>query len=265
LYLNKPFIPKEHGAWPALLIPILAGSLAVRPEASPNLGAMALLLAAAIFGFMAVSTLRVAITPPPKTARERFIAWTVYYGALAGVPFLWLVLGRGCGGLLWFIIPAGLLTAAYFRSSAAGTKRTLPFEIIGLAGPAAAYVQQGRATLDGALIYLLCLVWFIDRMITARKTLELLRKDIRPGTVMERLKLFSAEYMFHGAGLISVAGVIIASGTHWARILPFAAATLRNGWDTASVAIPTDPMKVGFAEMRLGIIFLVALILAFRI
>ncbi|MDH5639268.1 MAG: YwiC-like family protein, partial [Nitrospinota bacterium] len=178
--MNKPVIPKEHGAWPVLIIPMVVGSLAVAPDPSFSPDAMVALMISAVSGFLAVSTLRMVLNPPPKTNMGRLVTWTVLYSVLSGAPFAWLVLGIGKVGLLWFIIPAAVLTAAYFWSSSAGTKRTLPFEFAGLAGlamagPAAAYLQQGFVVAEGALIYIFCLIWFTDRTLTARKTLELMR------------------------------------------------------------------------------------------
>ncbi|MDH4183393.1 MAG: YwiC-like family protein [Nitrospinota bacterium] len=272
IYLTKPVIPKEHGAWPVLIIPILAGSLAVTPAPSFDLWAMAALLASALFGFLAASTMRVALNPPPKSARERFIIWAALYGILAGAPFLYLVTAGQRPALAWFIIPAGLLTLAYFWSSSIGAKRTLPFETAGLfglamGGPAAVYLQQGALTMDAALMYPLCLIWFMDRMITARRTLELMRKGITASSALERASLFSAELLTHAAALALVAMAIIISGKPggWALIIPFLAATARNAFDTLSVAAPTDPMKVGFSEMRLGIAFCILLIIMWRV
>ncbi|MDH5510445.1 MAG: YwiC-like family protein [Nitrospinota bacterium] len=270
--MNKPVIPKEHGAWPVLIVPMIAGSLAVAPDPSFSPGAMAALIISAVSGFLTVSALRMALNPPPKANMRRLVTWTCLYSALSMGPFAWLVLGAGKGGLLWFIIPAALLTSAYFWSTSAGIKRSLPFELAGLAGltlsgPAAAYLQQGYVPADGALIYIFCLVWFTDRTLTARKTLELMRKQGWPSGARDRLRLFSFEYGAHAIGIAIAALVIVFSGREggWTMIIPLLAATAKNAWDTLVLAAPTDPMKVGFSEMRLGIGFCALFVLVWKL
>ncbi|MDH5677143.1 MAG: YwiC-like family protein [Nitrospinota bacterium] len=271
LYLNKPVIPKEHGAWPVLIVPMVAGSLAVRPDPAFLPGAMAALMISALCGFLAVSTLRIALNPPPGANRQRLTSWSVIYSLASAIPFAYLVLVADKIGLLWFIIPAAVLTAIYFWSSAVGTKRTLPFEIIGLgglalSGPAAAYIQQGMVWPDGAIIYLFCLIWFTDRTFTARRALELMRKNIAPATVMERIGLYSSQYVIHGVSLLLGVVIIFLWGkpSGWLMMAPLLLATAKNGWDAAIIATPTDPMKLGFSEMRMGIGFCLLLIVMFR-
>ena len=227
------------------------------------------LLFSAVFGFLTAGTLRTALYPPPKSDRARFVFWTVIYTLLAGGSFAYL-LANGRLGLLWFIIPAAALTVAYFWTSASGSKRTLPFELAGLAGltlsgPAAVYTQTGAIGPVAGMVYILCLIWFFDRTMTARKVLELIRKGSKATSRAEKLETLKAEIVIH-AICLAAAVAVSAFGPlkAWYLALPFLAATFRTLVAVVAVENPSDPMKVGFAEMRLGIIFCAFLVLVFR-
>ncbi|MBI4828806.1 MAG: YwiC-like family protein [Nitrospinae bacterium] len=220
---------------------------------------------------MAFTPMRMLARTPAGADRERLWGWLALFGGTALASFAVLTVAMGRWGLLWFRVPAALLAGGYFQSSMARATRTLPVEIAGIAGlalcgPAAVYVQQGRFTAQALILYLLFTLWFVDRMLTARRTLEAMRTGAPQVTLGARLAYFAPPLAIHGAALLLVAGIVLGSGgaAPAAAIAPHLAATLRNAGDVAAGPWTEDPMKIGFAEMRLGIIYAAFTIAAWR-
>lgn len=269
--LGKPVFPKEHGAWMVLLVSLTAGSFAQSPPEGAYWGGFIALTGAAIFGFMAFTPLRMLIKPVAGVNLRRMGVWFSIYGGAAGLCFAWLVFGMERYGLLWFAAPAAFLTLSYLWSSFARTQRSLPVEIMGIlglatAGPAGAFTQFDAFTAESGYLYALFVIWFTDRMLMARKTLDLMRSGVKFGSAGEKARAFAPEFMAHAVSLGLVAGVIAVSGgaAPVTAFVPFLLATARNVADTVMVEGTSDPMKVGFAEMRLGIVFCAAMIMAWR-
>ncbi len=270
-YLGKPVIPKEHGAWMVLLVSLTAGSMAVRPAGAVEWAGFALLTVSTLFGFLAFTPFRLMFMTRPGANRGRLAAWFIIYSIIAAGCFLALVARLDLHGLLWFIIPALLLTVSYFWWNVAGAQRNLPVEITGIiglaaAGPAASYVQQNEITKQAVVLYVLLIIWFTDRMMTVRKTLGSMRRGVKFETAGSKARWFARELSIHAAALASVAAVITLSGglVPWTAFSPFLLATAKSLVDIASVKNVDDPMKVGFAEMRLGIAFSLLMIAAWR-
>jgi len=270
--LGKPVAPKEHGAWMVLTVSLTAGSFAPPALHGHTMAGFILLTLAALGGFLAFTPLRMLARTPAGADRERFWGWLLIYGGTALASFVALTVVMERWGLLWFLAPAALVTGGYLRAGMARATRTLPVEIAGIAGlalcgPAAVYVQQGRFTAQALILYLLFTLWFVDRMLTARRTLEAMRSGAPLAALGERVAYFAPELAVHGAALLLAAGIVLGSGgaAPLAALAPPLAATLRNARDMAAGRWTDDPMKVGFAEMRLGIIYAALTILAWRL
>jgi len=270
--IGKPMLPKEHGAWMALIVPLAAGSLAAPAPGGVSWAGFALLTVATLAGFLAFTPFRMLIRPSPGMNKVRVAGWLAVYAAVAAGCFFGVAVGLGRTGLLWFIIPAAALSVSYLRSSAARTQRSLPVEMAGIAGlavsgPAATYVQFGAFTVEALILYLFFLIWFTDRMVTARRALEMIRGAKVFASAERRARFFTGAIAVHAAALAAAALVIALSGgaAPWTAMAPFLLATGRNVADIAMNKPVTDPMKVGFAEMRIGFAFCALMIAAWRI
>jgi len=270
--ISRPVYPKEHGAWMVILAPLLAGSLAIGPEDGPDYGGLMSLAVATFFGFLAFTPLRRLTKSGGSVNRRRYVFWLTAYSLVAGAAFLCLLLCYDRMGLVWFVIPAGLLSLSYLWSNAARIHRSLLVELTGIAGlaisaPAGAYVQSGDVSMEALALYLMLVIWFTDRMMMARKTLETIRSSKELPTIADRVLFFRNELALNGLAIGSVAGLIYISGAvaPWTALAPFGLGALKNWAVVITGSTVDDPMKVGFSEMRIGLAFTALMITAWRI
>ncbi len=270
--ITRPVYPKEHGAWMVILAPLLTGSLAMGPEDGPDYGGLMLLAIATVFGFLAFTPLRHLTKSGASVNRRRYAFWMIAYSLVAGVAFLSLLLWRDRPGLLWFIIPAGLLSLSYLWSNAARIHRSLLVELTGIAGlaisaPAGAYVQSGKVSMGALALYLMLVIWFTDRMMMARRTLETIRGGKAAPAVADRVFYFRNELALNGLAIGVVTVLIFVSGgvAPWTALAPFGLGVLKNWAVVITGSTVDDPMKVGFSEMRMGLAFTALMITAWRI
>ena len=265
-------MPKEHGIWVVLLTPLFVGSLSSPPAGGAWIGGIALFTMATLLGVFSLEPLKLLAKPVVGVSRERIVGWLLIYSALAVAVLLVLMVRRDRWGLAWLAIPAGLMALSRLWASAARALRDIRMELLGVFGltitaPSAYYIQHGKLTAEALVIYLLCAVWFTDRLMAARRTLERARKRPKLPTAAQRLAWYEKEIVFHAAALFSAAGVIALSNGRapWLAFLPFLLATAKNFFDVALAGEPPPPMRIGFLEMSLGIAFGVAMIAAWRL
>jgi len=270
--IGKPITPKEHGAWLVLGVSMLVGSLAVRPDSSIVWPGFALLATASFAGFMAFTPLRRLLIPSPGAGKRRNFLWLIIYLMISAGCFFTLVIHYERYGLFWFVIPAFFLTTSYLWLNITKSQRTLFIEVMWMAGlalaaPAASYVQQNGPTPEAVLLYILMVIWFVDRAMMARKIVESIRGKEKFGSIRQKARRYLPQFLIHASALLLVALVItISEGLlPWTALAPFLLATIKNLADTLSLKQVGDPMKAGFSEMRLGIAFGLAMVAVFRI
>jgi len=269
--IGKPVIPKEHGVWPALLIPLLAGSF-VNPVAGGVSGsALLLLIISAVAGIFFLEPLRMLIKPPAGGVRSRFAAWLVIYSLFLLVPALLLITVYERSGLAWFFIPGVLLTVLKLWSAMARVQRELFIEVVGVFGLAltalaGSYVQNGFIPGSSIFLYFLCAIWFLDRTFMARRVLSGLRSGVWIENIKERAVWFQKQLLYHALALGLVLLIIIISGgsVPFYAFLPFLLATFANGRIITRETPLTDPMKIGYSELVLGLLFGFSLVVTFR-
>ena len=254
-----------------IIVSLLTGSFAFKAEGGVHWIGFALITLSTLAGFLSFTPLRMLIKLPVGMERFRVVAWFIIYGAICATSFLLLLTIFDRSALAWFIIPAAILTGTYLWFSTSKKQKTTTVEVSGiiglaLAGPAAGYVQLNEITAEVIVLYLLLVIWFIDRMITAGGVLALLRSGAKPATAGQRVSALSWELTVHGIALFCVLAVIgLSESAPIVLILPFGLATARNVYDVFSSKQITDPMRVGFAEMRLGFLFSFLLIICWRL
>ncbi len=255
-----------------MIVSLLAGSFAFRPVDGITWPGFALIVLSALSGFLSFTPLRMLFKLPVGIKKPRAVSWFIIYFLISITSFLLLVAVLDRPGLVWFIAPAILLTVTYLWVSAAKKKRVTFVEICGiaglaLAGPAAAYLQLNQFNSAIIALYLLLVIWFVDRMITTRGILAIIKSGLQFTTSVERASALKRELTVHGLALASVILVlsVFRESAPFVLIIPFGLATLRNLYDIITNRQATDPMKVGFAEMRLGLAFCLLFIICWRL
>ncbi|MBI5815316.1 MAG: YwiC-like family protein [Nitrospinae bacterium] len=263
-------MPKEHGIWVLILAPLLAGSLSVHADDGFKLMAALLLSAAVVSGMMIVEPFKMVFAPLSAQARDRGLAWLVIYSICAVIFFSPLLILYGRWGLFIFAAAGAALGGLKMWAGASRIQRELWVELTGVAGltltaPAASYTQTGQITPASVIVYLLCLIWFFDRVMTARKTLLGIRSGASFGSAAEKTAWFKKELMIHMACL-GIAAVIVAASlgvAPWTAFPPFLLASAKFRLDMKNTSPPPGPMQVGYSEMRLSSAFTLLLSAAF--
>ncbi|VAX15443.1 hypothetical protein MNBD_NITROSPINAE03-1410 [hydrothermal vent metagenome] len=270
--IGKPVTPKEHGAWLTLGVSLFTGSFAVKPESSIAWSQFALLAVASFAGFMAFTPLRRLLIPSVDSNKGRNLLWLIVYLLISAGCFFTLLFHYERMGLFWFVIPAFALTISYLRWNVAKSQKSLSVETVWMAGlalasPAASYAQQNELTAEAVFLYILMVIWFVDRAMMARKIIDSIRRKSNFGSVRAKARRYLPQFLIHLGALLLVAVVIaISKGlVPWAAFIPFLLATAKNLADTLSLKQNNDPMKAGFSEMRLGIAFALIMVAVFRI
>jgi hypothetical protein len=160
--INPP-IPKEHGSWAMLSVPLLIG-LIVAP--AWHWRAVGLVIAAVGFFLLRypLATL-VKMRRRKRVDRAYLWRWTAIYGGMTGLSGGWLVLGQG----LWWLAPMGLvgtlLVVFHLWLVARRQEMSVAGELAGITGlalgaPMAYYAASGRLDSTALALWLLNVLYF---------------------------------------------------------------------------------------------------------
>ena len=159
----KPPIPKEHGSWAMLIVPLVIG-LAVAPAWHRR----SLVLLVAAFAFF---LLRYPLATLVKTRRRvgsqraYLWRWAAIYGGIAGLCGAWLMVVYG----LWWLVPMGLLGALLVALHLWLVARRQEMSVIGelsaiiglaMGAPMAYYVAGGQLDTTALLLWLINGLYF---------------------------------------------------------------------------------------------------------
>lgn len=154
-------LPREHGAWAMLVVPVWVGIGTTGVVNGP-----VILFALTAFGFFLLRyPLMLAVKSRAPTARSNALRWSAIYGALT------LVFGAALVVLFpnWLLVPLGALgfisIAAYLWNAAHRAEMTTAGEWIGIAGlalgaPGVYLVAMRQLDVTAVALYLLNLFYF---------------------------------------------------------------------------------------------------------
>jgi len=255
--------------WVTLIVPLVTGTFAVPPEDGVKLFSAVVFGLGLVAGVMAVEPLKLIVKPTASTNKTRAYAWAVIYSIMTLVCILPVIAWNGRWGLVWFLAVAAGLSALKMWAGLAKVLRTVGMELVGIAGlsltaPAASYLQTGRVTPESLIMYPLLIVWFVDRLFTVRRLLDVLRGGVAFASKRERYDWSKGELFIHAAALLAVALMVVLSGglAPWTAFFPFLLLTLKFRRDIKRPLL-TGPMQVGFSEMRWSGAFAILLSVAF--
>jgi len=204
---TKMIMPKEHGMWAWVLLPLIVG---IGSATGPKVLGMPLLISV-ILWFLAFTPARMIYKNAKKgiPQSDNVIKWCIRYSAL-GLAFVYVSLSMQIRSLLVFAFFAPLF---YFgvRASYAGYQRSFVFEITGivflsLLSFGGALTVSGTLSQADVAVWAVLLLFLIDRNLQARNA-------VRGGDWFgeEPPKASELRFVFRINIFIALASLLIAS------------------------------------------------------
>lgn len=245
-----PPLPREHGAWAMLLLPLVLGSLAAR-AVTP---ASSLVLPATVLLFLARFAPMGGTRPRRGDARR--LAWAAAYLASSAACLLAAVLLAAPdrrGGAIAVAAATGALGAANAGLVVAGRGRTLVAELLAMVAAALTaplVLVLSGAPLDGPAIGVgaLCLAYFLAAVSFVRTY----RAPRDPGG---RRAAVAGCLAVHAALAAGLAGAWRAGWLPAALLASFVPVLVRTGWGLARP--PANLGMLGRRELGVAVTFLV--------
>ena len=268
--LKTMVVPREHGAWGMLLVPLATGAI-VAAKTGVNFAALLTFLVAA----MALFWLRTPVeswlgTSPIKaeTSSERsyVLRMIIATGALAAVAVALLFWGGHNRSLLMIGAVAGLAFAVQAAVKKLGRKARMAAQVIGAVGltstaAGAYYVATGRLDRTALALWLANWLFAGNQIHFVQVRIRCARAASFSAKLAEGLPFLLAQ--------IAMLGVILGAcrfGFFPAAIaIAFLPVLLRGTLWFSRAYQPLDVHKLGFSELRQALLFGALLCAAFLI
>jgi hypothetical protein len=264
----KPPIPKEHGSWAMLIVPLLLG-LAI----APGWPWRVILLLIAAFGFFLV---RFPLATLVKTRRRKkgdrayLWQWVIIYGALTALSGSWLVLAYR----LWWLMPMGFIGGALLMFHLWLVARRQEMSVVGelagifglaLGAPMAYYVAGGQLDRLAAALWLVNALYFGGTVFYIKLKVRQQPRLPVPDRVGERLVKAKACLAYQTIALTIIAALVAFQWAPWLALLAFVPVTIKvihGAWqwqDKQSLSF----VRLGVTEIVHAAAFTVLVIVAF--
>lgn len=263
-------IPREHGAWGMLLVPLATGAV-VAARSGVNLGALAMFLLAALSLFWLRTPVEAwlgtsAIKAQSQRERSIVLRVSLALAAVAGVLVAILFVAGYVRGLLAIGVVAALAFAAQAAVRKLGRNGRMPAQIIGAIGltstaAGAYYVATGKLDRNAVALWLANWLFAGDQVHFVQVRIH----SSRAATVNEKLRQGYGFLAGQVALLVVVITLCRAKIFPWLVILAFAPVLARGTLWFLGRRQPLDVHRLGFAELAQALIFGALLCAAFLI
>ncbi len=263
-----PPIPKEHGAWFMLLVPLALGT-AIAPVRH---GRVVVFLIAALSFFLMRYPLATLIRTRrrPTANRTTLMRWAAFYGSLSLLSGGWLVLAHGLVWLMVIGILGGLLLLFYLALVARRREMTVYGELAGIFGlalgaPMAYYAASGRLDTTAAVLGLINAFYFGGSVFYIKLKVRQQPRLPAPDRIGERLVKAKACLAYQTAVLTIVLALVALRQAPLLTPLAFVPMTFKvlyGAWrwqDRKSLNL----VRLGVAEIAHSLTFAVLVIIAF--
>jgi len=256
--LGRPIVPREHGAWAVIYGSFLAGAGAA---GRPGLPTLLLLLGITALAF-ANGPLSILARPAARERRRQALAWLAIYGAAAGAALLPLLLVFRMHFLIPFAAAAGAFLALRLLALRGRDDRSLPAELLGVAGlamvgPVAHGATLGRLEPAALAVWLLLALYFASGIFYVRMRIQ---EMLAQRTSKPRSSAFRPCLAYHLLLLVAAPALVLAGVVPAAVLLAFAPALWRAAVGLRSPRAPLDIKRLGWAETRLTLAFVLLLV-----
>jgi len=258
-------IPREHGAWAVLLVPILVVAAVLR-TVNFNLLFLTVSLLLAFMAFVpAQILLRRGWSAPANAELKRAKTWSLVYAVGCMLFALPLVL-QG----FWSLPLFGLIGVAAFIVSlmiSKGSQKTILsdlFAVLGLtlSGPAAYYVLRGSTDALSAQLWLLCFLFFGSSVFYVHMKLKAASLK---GVELDRTHKLSLGWLNLGYHFLMLAlvGVLAALNfTNELAVVAFAPIAVHAVYGTFKLSTRVKFKNLGWALLGHSIAFVILLVIA---
>jgi hypothetical protein len=258
-------VPREHGAWGLLFVPLISGAAVGIATTGMNASVVLLaVLALALFWLRTPAESLLGTTPMKAQGREeRRTVWSVVLAL--GVVAIACLAGLLWGGRNLALLPLGGIAALLFFAQTAlmsrGRKLRMTAQLIGAAGltstaAAAYYVAVGR--LDHRAL----LLW-VANWIFAANQVHFVQLRIHAARAANFAEKFARGRFFFFSQIALVAILAAGVSSRWFPLLPTLAflPVLARGfnWFVARPQ-PLQVRSLGWSEMKQGIAFGILLV-----
>ncbi len=257
--IAKPIIPKEHGGWAVLYVPMAVGA-AIAGGLTLNV----LLLALSALGvFLSYSPVHMIlrhryVTPLPKEKLRNAVFWSGVYLAF-GTVFMGPLLAQG----YWLLPVIGFVGAAAFFGNFLLTRRaskTIPSDIVAVFGLSLSalcsyYVVTGQITLEAVIVWLLNLLFFWSSVFYVHMKIRASARKEPPRDVSERLSLGALNILYHVVVVSIVVGLAFYRITTLYIVLAFVPMLLHALYGTYKLSRRVKFQRLGFLLLAQSILF----------
>lgn len=263
-------IPREHGAWGLLLVPLLSGAC-VGFLHGKGIGDLVLFLTVSLALFWLRTPLEILLgssVMQARTPEEKKIVWqaTLALSLCAGLPLYALLRGGRNMGLLFIAAIAGAAFATQACVKLFGRHWRMPAQIIGSVGLTATaagayYIVTGK--LDATAAVLWAANWLF-----AGDQIHYVHVRLRAAKLIGTGARFHCAWLFLTGQIAMLSGVALLGGLHLLPLLAvcaFIPVTLRGLTWVVGKKAGLDLQWLGITELLHSITFAVLLITSFYV
>jgi hypothetical protein len=263
--IPEPVIPKEHGAWAVLFVPLVTGA-AIAGGLSENVLLLGLSVLSVFLWTVPAQTLLRHVTFGPR--QEAKLRGALFWGGvylLFAIAFLIPLFARG----YWLLAPigfagAGALFAGFIRQGR--SPRTIAADIVSilgltLSGLAACYVSSGTLSLLGITVWILSAVFFISSVFYVHMKIGSIsskNRRMHPGL------LRMVNIMYQAGVLLALTLLAIAGMTRWITVVAFIPMAAHVLYGTVRPSIDVEFKKLGLLLLAHSILFGIILWISLR-
>lgn len=265
----RPIIPKEHGAWAVLLVPLLIGA-----QLGGGIDWFVLFFSLSSLGVFlsyvpAQTLLRSALGR--RVDGERLITsrqWTLVYLAAAVVFILPVLLVRG----RWLLLPIGALGMGCFFLNFILTRvqaKTILGDLaavlgLTLTGPSAYYVVSDRLDTTALIVWLLDVLFFGSCVFYVHMRIQARAAKKTDWVFRDRVAYGGLNLIYHLAMIVGLVALVFERLTPSLVLLAFVPITINALWGTMRLVSETNFKRLGFTLLTHSIAFMVLLLILLR-